>query len=466
MIKLRDYQKTMIDEVAAEFAAGNRAVCLVGPCGCGKTVMVGWMSAVTEMQHRRVLFLVHRQELIDQSSETFREMGIAHGVIAAGAPRDYGRLVQIGSVQTVVRRLGELPPPDYIITDECHHAVAATYRKITGSYPNAFLLGVTATPERLGGQGLGDVFQKLVLGPTVKELIAAGNLAPYVLYAPPSKANTDGVRVKYGDYVREELACAVDKSDIIGDLITNYRNLAPDMSAVCYCVSRAHSNHVAEQFRDAGIMAVHIDGETDSHVRAQIINDFRAKKIKVLCNVDLISEGFDVPAMEAVILARPTQSLGLYIQQAMRPMRPDAANADKRAVIIDHAGNVFRHGMPDDERDWSLESRKKRQRAPMGVQLRTCPKCLRVHPPKVVCPYCGYEYPRPEAAEPRMLDGELVKVEAVETLEEDKKRKRMEVGRARTIQELERIAIQRGYSFGWVGHMARIKGLRYEKNGT
>ena len=169
--------------------------------------------------------------------------------------------------------------------------------------------------------------------------------------------------------------------------------------------------------------------------------------------------------MEAVILARPTQSLGLYIQQSMRPMRPDAANADKLAVIIDHAGNVFRHGMPDDERDWSLESRKKRQRAPMGVQLRTCPKCLRVHPPKAVCPYCGYEYPKPEAV-PHTRDGELVKVEAVETLEEDKKRKRMEVGRARTIQELERIAIQRGYSFGWVGHMARIKGLRYEKNRT
>ena len=459
MIELRDYQKNMIDEVAAEFAAGNRAVCLVGPCGCGKTVVVGWMSATTAMQGRRVLFLVHRQELIDQASETFADMGIQHGIIAAGAPRQYDRLVQIGSVQTVVRRLDEMAPPDYIITDECHHQTAATYRKITDHYKQAFLLGVTATPERLGGQGLGDVFNRLVIGPGVKELIERGNLAPYDLYAPPSKVDLKDVRVKFDDYVQSDLTNAVDKSDIIGGLIETYQRLAPDTNAVCYCVSRVHSNHVAEQFRAAGISACHIDGDTDKHLRKQIIADFRAKKIRVLCNVDLISEGFDVPSMETVILARPTQSLCLYIQQSMRPMRPDADNPGKRAVIIDHVGNVFRHGMPDDEHAWSLESKKKRAPHDVSLALKTCPNCLRVHAPAAKCPYCGYIYPTPEIDLPQEADGELSKVESVEVIAQ--KEKRMEVGRARTIPDLEKIAIKRGYSFGWVRHMARVRGLNY-----
>ncbi|MCC8184992.1 MULTISPECIES: DEAD/DEAH box helicase [Cloacibacillus] len=461
MITLRDYQVTMLQEVAAEFAAGSRAVCLVGPCGCGKTVMVGWSSAMSAGQGRRVLFLVHRQELIDQSSETFTALGISHGIIAAGQPRRYERLVQIGSVQTVAKRLHEIPAPDYIITDECHHSVAATYRKIVDAYKDAYCLGVTATPERLGGQGLGDIFQRLVIGPSVKELIGCGNLAPYDLYAPPSKVDTSDIRVKFGDYVRDDLVAAVDKSDIIGGLVENYRKLADGTNAVCYCVSRAHSDHVAQIFRDAGISATHIDGDTDRHLRAQIISDFRARRVKVLCNVDLISEGFDVPSMETVILARPTQSLGLYIQQSMRPMRPDRGKPDKRAIIIDHVGNVFRHGMPDEDREWTLESKKRAKRT-IGVQLRTCPKCLRVHSPGPKCPFCGYEYPRAvEEAIPRQLDGELSKVEELEILA--KKNKRMEVGRARTIRDLEMIAIKRGYAFGWVRHMAQIKGIRYER---
>lgn len=461
MITLRDYQVTMLQEVAAEFAAGNRALCLVGPCGCGKTVMVGWSAAMSAAQGKRVLFLVHRQELIDQASETFTALGIRHGIIAAGQPRRYEIPVQIGSVQTVVKRLREMPAPNYVITDECHHSVAATYRKITDLYDSAFCLGVTATPERLGGQGLGDIFQRLVIGPSVKELIDCGNLAPYDLYAPPSKVDTSDIRVKFGDYVRDELVAAVDKSDIIGGLVENYHKLADGTNAVCYCVSRSHSDHVAQMFRDAGISATHIDGDTDKHLRAQIIADFRARRVKVLCNVDLISEGFDVPSMETVILARPTQSLGLYIQQSMRPMRPDKSNPDKRAVIIDHVGNVFRHGMPDDDREWTLESKKKSKRV-IAEQLRTCPECLRVHAPAPKCPFCGYLYPKNcEESIPNQRDGELSKVEELEILA--KKNKRMEVGRARTVAELEKIAIKRGYAFGWVRHMAQIKGIRYER---
>lgn len=359
----------MIDDVAYEFKNGNKRVCMVGPCGCGKTVMVGWMSAGSVLQKNRVLFLVHRQELIDQSSETFTSMNISHGIIAARESKQYDRFAQIGSVQTVVRRLGEMPEPDFIIIDESQHVMASTYRKIVDYYPNAYVLGVTATPERMGGQGLGDVFQSMTIGPSVKDLIEWGNLAPFDLYAPPAKFDASQLRVKFGDYVREDLQLAMDDNTIIGDLIESYHKYAEGLKAIVYCVSLQHSEHVARSFRNAGIAAQHIDGETPKPLREQIIKDFRSGRVQILCNVDLISEGFDVPSAGAVILARPTQSLTLYIQQAMRAMRPDENNPDKRAIIIDHVGNVFRHGMPDEERDWSLESKKKRK---MPTQIIRC----------------------------------------------------------------------------------------------
>ena len=351
----------MIDDLGYEYKKGTRCVCLVGPCGCGKTVLVAWMAAATALNNRRVLFLVHRQELIDQSSETFSAMNITHGIIATKQPKQYERMVQIGSVQTVVRRLGDIPAPDYIIIDECHHVLANTYRKILDRYPSAHVLGVTATPERMGGNGLGDVFQSMTIGPSVKQLISWGNLAPFDLYAPPSKFDASQLRVKFGDYVREDLQLAMDDNTIIGDLIESYHKYAEGLKAICYCVSLQHSEHVAKSFRAAGIAAQHIDGETPKQLREQIIKDFRSGRVRILCNVDLISEGFDVPSAGAVILARPTQSLTLFIQQAMRAMRPDDSNPDKRAVIIDHVGNVFRHGMPDEDREWSLESKKKRK---------------------------------------------------------------------------------------------------------
>lgn len=454
MINLRDYQKNMINDIGYEYENGKQSVCLVGPCGCGKTVMVGWMTAAAALKGSKVLFLVHRQELIDQSSATFAAMNINHGIIAAKYPQQYDKAVQIGSVQTVVKRLDKISPPDFIIVDECHHVIANTYKRIIAEFPKALVLGVTATPERMGGQGLGDVFSSMVIGPEVKELIGWGNLAPYDLYAPPLKFDAGAMRVRFGDFVKQDLENTMDDSALIGDVIETYQKLADGMRAICYCVSVAHSEHMAECFRLAGIAAEHIDGETDKNVRNRVINDFRDGKIKVICNVDLISEGFDVPAMEAVILARPTQSLTLYIQQAMRAMRPDKNNPGKRAVIIDHAGNVFRHGLPDEEREWSLESKaKKKRKSNREIAVRACPNCYQVHEPAPVCPFCGFEYPKNQRERmPEQKDGELLKVEELE-----RKQRRQEVGRARTIKELEHIAISRGYSMRWVTHIAKAK---------
>lgn len=204
-------------------------------------------------------------------------MNIRHGIISAGVPADYESSVQIGSVQTVARRLSRIPSPDFIIIDEAHHATAGTWKKIMEAFPQAMTLGVTATPARLDGKGLGDIFQSLVMGPSVDELIQWGNLSKYNYYAPPSKADIKSVRIQFGDYVKSELERAVDDDALVGDIVANYQKLADGRQTVCYCVSRKHSEHTAAKFRAAGISAAHVDGETHKAERDRIISDFRRK---------------------------------------------------------------------------------------------------------------------------------------------------------------------------------------------
>lgn len=458
MIKLRDYQTQLINDIGYEYTHGKRRVCAVAPCGAGKTITTGWMASATSANNKRVLFMVHRKELIEQTSETFTALNIKHGIISSSSPKFYDRPVQIASVQTLVKRIGQISAPDFIICDEAHHIVANTYKKIIDSYPNALLLGVTATPERLGGKGLGDIFESLVLGPTTKQLINTKNLCAYEYYAPPSNFDGSKIRVKYGEYVKEDVLHELDNNTVIGDIIQSYKKLANNKSAIVYCVSRDHSKHIAQEFNNAGITAMHIDGETQKMLREQAIREFKAGRVKILCNVDLISEGFDVPAMGAVILARPTQSLTLHIQQAMRSMRPDPNSPDKTATIIDHVGNVFRHGLPDDDRDWSLYTEKKKKQVRMEI-IKTCGVCYQVFTGSNTCPYCGYKAVISRETMPEEKAGELVKIEEIQR----KKEAKQQVGRARTIQELESIAIERGYSLRWVDHIAKAKNIPMNK---
>ena len=452
-ICLRPYQQQLIDDVGYEYSEGRRRVCAVAPCGAGKTIMTAWMARGTALSGRRAIFMVHRQELIEQTSATFTAMGIRHGLIAAGAAKEYDLPVQIASVQTLIHRLSQVQAPDLLICDECHHIVANTYRKIVDQFASSYVLGVTATPERIGGQGLGEIFQSLVIGPSAADLIAAGNLTQYDYYAPPTKFDPAAAHVRFGEYVKNDLLSQMDDADVIGDIVTNYKNLADGKRAICYCINRAHSEHVAESFRAAGIPAEHIDGETHKAVRARAIEDFRTGRLQILCNAELLGEGFDVPAMEAVILARPTASLTLYIQQSMRPLRPDPNNPEKRAVIIDHVGNVFRHGMPDEEREWSLETKKRKPRA---TAIKVCPACYTAVPSTArTCP-CGHVFAAaPEERKITETDGTLKKIEAIQ-----RKERRQEVGRARSVADLTEIAIKRGYSLRWVSRMADLKRLR------
>lgn len=453
MLQLRAYQETLIEGSRIEFKNNRKRVCLVSPCGSGKTIVMVYMAMQAMLRGNSVLFVVHRQELIEQSSEAFNDFSVSHGIIAAGYSMNVSEKIQIASIQTVIRRLNKINVPNIIILDECQHSPAGTWRKLLDYFPNAFVIGLTATPWRMGGHGLGDIFESLIIGPSVKELIAMGNLAPYRYYAPPIAADLNGIKVKYGEFDKAETSLRMDKPEIIGDLIGNYKKLAPNARAVCYCASRAHSKHTAEMFRQYNISAIHIDGETPAIIRKAAIDDFRNGNIKILCNVDLVSEGLNIPAMDAVILARPTQSLTLYIQQAMRCLRADSENPTKTAVIIDHVGNCYRHGLPDEDREWTLESKPKKQQDRL-VSLRTCPKCYGAHRPCPKCPLCGYVYVA-EREGPTQRKGSLVEIDELERI-----RRKQEVGRARSRKDLEKIAIDRGYKLNWINRMVDVKRIR------
>ena len=431
---LREYQTELIARTRKSWAAGHKRPCIVLGCGGGKSVIVAEIARKTTENKKRVLFIVHRKELCDQIRKTFGWWGV---------DMDF---CTIGMVQTVTRRLTKIRPPSLIITDENHHCLANSYRRIYEAFPDAYCVGVTATPVRLDGSGLGDVNDDLVIGPPTRWLIDNGYLAPYKYYSV-KLIDTDALRTRRGEY---DLTGVVLDRKIYGDVILSYRKFADGLKAICYCPSIPYSEQMAERFRAAGIPAAHIDGATDKHERDRIIADFRAGKIQVLCNVDLISEGFDVPDCGAAILLRPTKSLTLYIQQAMRCMR---YKPGKTAVIIDHVGNVFRHGFPDDNRDWDLYAKSdKKSRKKPEVRAKECPQCMAAVPSAAAeCPHCGYKF-RSEGRE--LEEDGSAKIEEIKRITADYTRP----GDCRNYRELLEYAKNHGYKPGWAWYRAKERG--------
>lgn len=444
-MELRDYQQTLIDTLFQKYSEGYKAPCIVLPCGGGKSVIVAAVAKRFTDEEKRVLFLVHRKELCEQISSTFNRFGVNM------------LYCKIAMVQTMARQLLQEPEPALIITDENHHALANTYKKIYRHFSNAKRLGVTATPQRTDGSGLGDVNDILIEGVTAKWLIENHYLSPYDYYAPNIK--TPKFRIKNGDFDQSQVADFFKKNvkKIYGDVLKHYRRLADGKQAICYLPTVEVSKLTAQQFRKSGIQAAHIDGETSKTERDRIITDFKNGNIKILCNVDIISEGFDVPDCECVILLRPTQSLILFVQQAMRCMR---YKDGKRAIIIDHVNNIDRHGFPDAEREWSLESKPKiKGTAP----VRTCPECFGVIPAvSRICPHCGYEFEPRQKSETVHEEMELVNLTAVQ----DKVKFYLSPKECQTVEELRVYARQHHYKPGWVYYQQKERGWLGKQGNT
>jgi len=433
VIQLRPYQSEATERLRNAYRDGYNAPLLVLPTGAGKTIVFSWIAANAR---GRVLILVHRVELLRQTSEKLTMFGVDHGLISPHYRPQYHKAVQVASVQTLVRRMDQVEQPDLIVIDEAHHAMAGTWMRILNEY-QCRRLGVTATPMRADGKGMGDVFDTIVEGPTVSELIEMGYLTNPKVYAPAAKIDLSGVKTRGGDYVRSELATAVDKPTITGDAVSYYRKLADGVPAVAFCVSVDHAKHVADQFRSAGYVSESVDGTMSDDERKRVLNGL-GDGIDVVTSCDLISEGTDIPAIGCAILLRPTQSEALYLQQVGRALRPYEDR--KEAVILDHVGNVLRHGMPDEVRAWTLAGRERVNREKSDNPVSQCDKCYAVYPSGRICPECGHERELNQR-EIAQVEGELMEVKRVE--------RRQDQGRAKSLQALRLIERQRGYRRGW-----------------
>ncbi len=448
---LRPYQTALIDDARVVLRHHN-AVLMQLPTGGGKTAIATQMMATVAAKHRLGAFICHRQELVDQTVRTFSEFGVPHGIISSGYTPNPTLPIQVCSIDTLRARLlagRPVPKFDFLMWDEAHHVAAAGWTKVMRYFPRAKHVGLTATPERLDGKGLRAQFQAMVQGPTTAELIAAGFLTPYRAFAP-SAPDLGGVHTKMGDFVRGENEAAMDRPSITGDAVGHYLRHARDKRALAFCVSVAHSQHVVEQFRGAGVVAWHLDGKTDRGVRRQAVAAFRRGEIKVLSNVDLFGEGFDVPSADASIMLRPTKSLALYLQQCGRVLRPSPGKS--HALLLDHAGNIQRHGLPDDDREWSLDGRQARTKRDdeASVPVRQCPKCYACHRPAPRCPSCGWNYEL-KAREVDQVDGDLAEIDVAA-----QRRERLaEQGRADTIEGLIELGRKRGYASPekWAAHL-------------
>lgn len=399
-MNLRPYQQQLITNIRLQYQLRHRSVLAVLPTGGGKTVCFSYIAQAASIKGNRVLVLVHRAELLDQAS---RAMPVPHGIIAANRSMDLSRTVQVASVQTVSRRLHLLPRNFFqlIVVDEAHHTSAGTWAKVIQHFHAAKLLGVTATPIRSDGRGLGEHYQSMVQGPTAQQLTDEGFLAAAKVLAPPG-FNGAGLRKRMGDFDTNQAEERV--ASIHGDCLSHYRKHLPGQTAIAFCCSVAHAEAVADLFQRNGIAAASIDGTMDTSTRRQLLADLGTGSLKVLTSCALIGEGVDVPSVGGCILLRPTASVGLHLQMIGRCLRPQDG---KRAVVLDHVGNTLRLGHHLEERDWTLDGIKKRDRE-AAPSVKVCPACFATSASAAqVCGDCGHKF-RSEVRELRQVDGELV----------------------------------------------------------
>lgn len=591
---LRDYQKNFIKDIHSQFCAGYKAVCGQSPTGSGKTVIFSYIANGAISQGSKVVILVHRQELILQTSLALAKFQIPNAIIAPASVikssaqiqyRELGRNYidlnspcVVASVQTLGRRLDEFTNYfDFIITDECfvgdtliktkngykkikniksgdfvytfnekecffeykpvekrlkkplnenlirinniictenhlfftknnwkkakdltvsdfllneyfnfvkiksitnvkknnedyvydltvadnhnyfangflvhncHHAVAGQWRNVTDRNPNAFLLGLTATPERLDGKGLGiesgGVYEKLVLGPSVKSLIERGYLSQPRVFAPPINFDDSALRTIAGDYDVKQMSEMLDQPQIIGDCVRHYSKICPNMPAIAFCSTIEHARHTAEQFCNSGFNFKCIDGTMSDFDRRDAIEGLGSGRYDGLTSCNIISEGTDIPVVGCAIFLRKTKSLSLYLQQAGRVLRPYSGK--EYSIILDHVRNVENHGFPEDERDWSLEGRRKQKRDEDEIFIRTCPQCYACYKSSLrACPVCGFgaENAIKSQREIEFIDAELVEIQKVQ-----KERERKE---ANAFNKLLELGEKRGYAnpYAW-----------------
>lgn len=400
---LRPYQARAVAETLAARDRGVKRLILVAPTGAGKTEIASALFAGYVDRGLRGLFLVHRLELVEQAAARFERHGIRVGIIQGDTPQTPDAPIQVASVQSIARR--SKPPADLVITDEAHHAAAESFADVLMAYPEAFHVGVTATPYRLDGRGLGTLFEEIIVASYPAELVELGYLVKPRIYTAPAPDLT-GIRKVAGDYAQGALSERM--TALTGDVVKTWQKSGDQRKTVAFAVDIAHSKALVDRFLEAGVRAEHFDGGDDRPTRRAVLDRFRSGETTVLSNCSLISEGFDLPEIGVVQMARPTASRALYKQQVGRAMRPVEGKTD--CILLDNAGNFARFGDPLDVEDYSLTNDVK---VPRPLQTKQCKACFAVIPSTARgCPFCHF-VPEVEVREVEESDEDLVEVSSL-----------------------------------------------------
>ena len=462
-ITLYEHQLQFVDELRHAMTQTDSVLAQLATGG-GKTCLAAHIAERAAARGHRVYFVVHRLTLLDQTAATFREFEIPHDFIVAGTRYPDAHRVAIASIATLGRRLEQIPAPALLVIDEAHLAMATTWAKVVRHYrqQGTRILGLSATPTRLDGRPLADLFGALVCGPSPRWLIDNKFLSDYRAFAP-SEVDLSGVRMKLGDFDHAALEAAVNKPALTGDAAKHYMKLAKGTRAIAYCVSIRHSQSVAAHFNEQGIPAAHLDGTTPREEQRRIIGAFADGEIHVLCNVDLLTTGFDLSAqagkevpIETIIGLRPTASVALHLQMLGRGLR----RKPYPAIFLDHASNLRRLGFPDDAREWTLAGQPKRGKPEKATDAvsRHCPECHALHRPAPTCPECGHEYPvKTRRIEEK--EGSLSEVKS------DARRQalRREQAQCRTLEDLRELAARHGYKPSWANFIWRARQNRQRR---
>ena len=413
----------------------------------------------TTKNNNRVMFLIHRKEVLDQAVKTFKEQGVKMN------------LTTMGMVQTLTRRVNRLPVPDVILVDEAHHALAKSYQRILNKFPKAIVLLFTATPHRTGRMQLDQIADDIIVGQSIHELTDKGFLAPFRYFQPPNDFNRNLLkRSSTGDFTNESMQEAMS-TKIFGHIVKQYKRIASGMQAVVYTYSIDSAHKIAAEFNEAGITARSVNGKTPQDMRDHIVRMFKDQRIKILVNVNLFTEGVDLPNVDCVIMARPTASLALYLQFSMRCLNP---RPGKTAIIIDHANNFKTFGYPDDDRDWkqAIKSGKQKSKTLLtdpGLAIVTCDYCFAVVRASEVkdgkCPICGKPIKVHEAKPVSDVDLVEASKERQKAIREIVKSDLLKsvatksVGELHSLRELQAYAKLHSYKPGWAWFQAKRKGL-------
>lgn len=407
--KLRRYQEELLADIEAQIRAGKRRILVVLPTGGGKTVVFAQYLRWQVERRLKAMVLAHRRELIKQTSKKLRDVAVAHSIIMAGHPYNELAAVQVASVQTLSARgirneTMEMPECDVVIIDEAHHCPAQSYKEIIEQYPKAIILGFTATPIRGDGRGLGGIFEAMVRGPSVQELIDGeiidGRLVRYLVptkvYAP-FVPDLKGVKTSCGDYVLSQLEEKMDQPKLVGDIVEHWFRYGENRPTVAFASGVGHSRHIIEAFQGQGVPAGHVDGRMPKDERDATLAQLAAGELKVVSNFGVLTEGWDMPEAGCCVVARPTKNPGLYLQIVGRVLRP--ADGKEYAIVLDHAGCTHRHGFAEDPIEWALDpearpvnrKHEKRGKDTAGAdRIVECTQCGATRVTGEPCAWCGF----------------------------------------------------------------------------